>query len=745
MHAGTLEWNGLDLSTLGKPKLRITRTPDPPAPAFPTRELVSLQVTMDIEALDPGTVQARVEHLQASMGVAEGILRSVTGTGHALEWLASPAGDNLAAVLSGTANTLEMSFQAHENHAEAAVGAITAATFTPAGTSEAITLHAARGVTEDIAPERHSPLAAARRRTTVTIALTARVAQSNPADGLAARLAYLQGRADEMRALDCREGTLVFGGTNAIVRVTEFSPVIDEKRGALDLRLQCQYLVMPAEDTAEMMFEIKDRSEAGNGERVLVFAGTIEAETRDIALAKLTAFRANQTSALRRVVSYETADKQIDGADTDGIPGADWTGALGFTLEVREARTGSHYDLKIRSTRDIRAGMRWSYTGSITGTSELEALALAQAIVPENSHPVRVKAEELIERLTDIGEPDGSGQGAVDFVKLDFSYEFEGPADGFIGGELATDRNLPLFGEYRRVVSGFLVAADREAAETRLALLLAAEGTAIETTRKWTDTYLDDDDADTTDAKRVFQRLEFSSGSREVRTNASCKLTDSTSSDEATMLAQREVTGTIWSDTEAHANAALDELVAALFGTGTSRPQRISKSHQKERWGNATQHSSTTANSAWVQLDFSLGRTAKLTGTIGNDIIEASYTLERTGSINNSVVWPIPFDRPAVQTQTGHLPGRVTLRGTCKARVLATARSWVQGKRAMLNSVGADGMTRHETEQPRESAVPEHAPFSGADVTTWTFSGSYGWTFTGTVLDSLWGSSFAGL
>ena len=31
MHAGTITWNGLDLTGLGKPKLGISRQADPPA------------------------------------------------------------------------------------------------------------------------------------------------------------------------------------------------------------------------------------------------------------------------------------------------------------------------------------------------------------------------------------------------------------------------------------------------------------------------------------------------------------------------------------------------------------------------------------------------------------------------------------------------------------------------------------------------------------------------------------------
>lgn len=736
MHAGTITWNGLDLSGLGKPKLDITKQPDPPAPAFPTRQLVTLKVTVDLEAMDPGTIQARATHLQESMKVTEGILRSATGSGYAAEWLAQPGGSNLTAVLAGQSNTLELNFSAVENHSAGVIAGIPTATFTPAGSDAPITLHAMRDVKEEINTERHSPRASARTLTTTTMTFTARIDQADAAAPLATRLAYLQAAAAAVKAIDCREALLVYQGDSRIVRVTEFSPVIDEARGVLDLRVQCFSSVLPDDTRSEGDFEMKTRLDAGSGEEVLTYSGTISAETRTIALGKLEAIRAANSTTGHRTVSFETGDKTIDGADTQGITGADWTGSLTFTLEMRQARTGGHYSLKIATTRDIRVGMRWNYSGSITAASSGTALALARSLIVGAGHPIQTKSEENIEYVSDIFTPT-----TRQFVKLDFSYDFEGPADGFIGGEISTDRTLPLFGEYRRVVSGFLVATSRTVAEARLVILLAAEGAAIEKTLKWSDTYLDDAGGE----KRVFQKLEFSAGSRVVRSNASVKYTDSVSSDISTMLQQRTVSGTIWTDAQGHAETVLESLITSLFGGGsTARPTKIDKNHAKENWGGATSLTSVSANSAWVQLDFSMSKASKIAGAVGYDIIKASYTLERVGSINHTVITPAPFARPVVQTGTGHLPGTISLNANCQAVLGATAREWVQGKMALLNAIGSAGSTRHLTGQPRESMAPEYEPFSGTSQLTFNYTGSYQWTFTGEVLDGLWPSGFGG-
>lgn len=744
MHAGTIVWNGLDLSGLGKPKLGISRQADPPAPAFATRQLTTLKVSVDLEAADPGTIQARVRHLQKAMQVAEGILRSATGSGHALEWLATPGGDNLAAVLSGQTNTLELNFSAVENHAEAAVGGITHASFTPAGSASPITLHAVRDLKEEIAPERHAARASARKITTTTITFTARVAQATAADPMAVRLAYLQARAAEVKALDCRQGTLLLGSTHKIVRVTQLTPLIDEGRNALDLQVQCFYSVLPDDAVAEADYDIKSRLDAGSGEEVLSFSGSIEAETRGIALARLEAIRLAESTAGRRTVSFETSDKVISGADTAGVAGADWTGGLTFSLEMRAARAGGHYNLKIASARDIRSGMRWNYSGSITAASPGAALALARSLVAATGHPVQTKSDETLEHVSEIFPPE-SGPAGRDFVKLDFSYEFEGPSDGFIGGEIGTDRNLPLFGEWRRMVSGFLVATTRAVAEARLTALLAGEGAAIEKTLKWSEIYLDESGSDAT-PRRVFQKLDFTAGARELRSQAAVKYSDSTSSDLASMTQQRDVSGSIWTDTESNAETVLGELIVALFGSAAAgQPPKVTRTQSKERWGNPGQTASAGSHTTWFQLDFQMSKTSKLTGVVGYDIIEASFTLERVGSLNQTVITPIPFDRPVVQTGTGWLPGTVSLNASCKAVVAASARTWVQGKMALVAAIGSAGVTRHVTAQPRESCTPEHTPFSGSEMTLFVFTGNYQWTFTGTVLDDLWPSGFGGL
>ena len=732
MHSGTIEWNGSDLSRLGKPKLTIKRQADPPAPAYATRMLVSLGVTIELEAMDTGTLQARAEWLAESMRSGEGILRITSGSGHAISWLAVPGEPNLAEAISGRTNSVELTFNAVENHGSAAAASLTGASFTPAGTSTPLALHCIRDLKEDIRTARHAERAGARSATTTTLSFTSRVAQANPADSLATRLAYLQAQATIVKQLDTREGVLVLGSINRIMRVTEFSPVIDERRGVLDVNIQCYAITLPDSGTAECAYDIETRIDAGSGEEVISLKGSIEADSRTLALAKLETLRAAQAVSGSRVAGYSTQDKIIDGFDCVDVAGSDWSGGITFTLEVRKARPGGFHTLRISTQKDIRSGMRWSYSGTVNAVDAATALAIARAIAAAAGHPLQVRSEETIEESSDIDVA-----ATMLFVKLDFSYEFEGPSDGFISGEITTETTRPLAGEWRRTISGFLIAASTGAAEARLTLLLAGETAQLETTRRVSEVYLDATGSDGTPA-RVATRLDFTCGVRDARTRAAVEYTDATDSDITTMRQTREVSGALWSDTGAHAEEALTALITVLFG-GLA-PQRVRKSHSKVQWATGGILTTTAGGSGqWIKLDFSLGQTTGLTGVTGYDLLEASFSMERTGALNMAVITPIPFGRPVAQVDTGYMPGRITITANAKAVSQATARAWVQDKRALATAIGTAGTTRHETEQPRESSGPEYAPCDGSTPLLWTFSGAYGWTFTGSVLDGLWG------
>jgi hypothetical protein len=658
MHAGTLEWNGSDLSGIGKPRLRITRSADPPAPGIATRMLVTLTVTVDLEALDPGTIQARAQWLADSMRVPEGILRSGSGSGHTVEWLCVPGDHTLSEALTGRSNSVDLTFSCVENHGDAALAGLTGANFSPVGGAATVALHAIRDIKEDIRTTRHSERNSARSVTTTTLGFTARVAQANTADPLATRLAYLQAQAQIVKGLDTREGVLVLGSTNKIVRVTEFSPEIDERAGVLDVRTSCYYLTLPDVGRAECVHDTDTRLDEGSGEEVISVRGTIEAESRAIALAKLDALRTSQIAGGKRLVSYATQDKTVDGADS-ALSGNDWSGALTYSMELRKARAGGgFYTLRISTRKDIRSGMRWTYSGTVSAVDSAAALATARSIAATATlqHPIMVSSEETLDLATGMDDA-----GTRNFLKLDFSYEFEGASDGFLSGEITTENTRPLAGEWRHTLSGFLIATSRDAAQIRLDTLLAANGPdAVESTLRWTDLYLDTSGADSS-PKTLCAKLEFTCSVRVQRSRTVVEYTETTEWDVNSMQQTRSVSGTVWASSEIVAEAAISSIIA-----GNTRGSR---SHSKVLIdGNRTQ---------WLKMDFSQSSTTRMAGSAAYDLREASSSITTTAAYQATVVTPIPFGTPVIQNNVGLVPGRKSATASAKAANSGTASAWV--------------------------------------------------------------------
>lgn len=731
MQAGTIEWNGLDLSRVGRPELVIRRVQDPPPPAQATREVCTLQVRVRIEALDPSRLQAALEHLQKSMRAAEGLLRSISPGGHVMSWNAIPASDNLAEALTGRTATVDLEFTAAE--AFSTTGLV-AASFTPDG-GTAIPLHAIRDFRQTVATERHSPLADARRLTTVNVGFTARVMQAATHDTPAARMAALLTKAEELRALDCASGTLVHAGQSHVVRVQSLVPLVDEGRHALDLSLQCYYSVFPNDGEAECALNIETRDGEGE-ERIVSITGTVEAATQEIAEAKVTAIRTRHSTATRRLISSKTGIGKIDGFDTKlaGMAAEEWAGSLSFAIEFREiAADATRWTLKVTSRMEVRGGMRYSYTGTVRASTAEIALTKARALGGAAAHPFRVSAEEVVDTSN------VTGGDASQFVAVAFSYEYEGPAAGFLFAEIGSDRNQSLFSERRTTVSGYVTAPDSAQARAFLATLMTgyAARQAVEETERESELALKLGAATTT---RQAVRLDFSRSYPDTHTRAAAKYVEEVAVDDASMTTTTSVSGTVWTNTRANAETALNAVLASIFG-GTAgspnRPSTLRKSHPQESWGPEANFTGLPAT-RWIQLDFSASKTTKTAGEPGFDIIEARFTATRTGAINRAKIHSIPGGRPVAQTGVSYSAGTFTISATCKSRTQDAGLAWCQALRD--KAPGGSGGQRHEISDPQESVSPEFEPFSGTSVTLYVTTASYSFGYSGSVaaMDGVW-------
>lgn len=740
MHAGTIIWNSTDLSLLGKPRLTISRMPDPPSPAMPTRMLVDLQVTIELEAQDPGTTNARAAELLNLMNATEGILTQSSGTGNAGSWLAIPGDNNISEALAGRTNSVKLSFSAVEPYSN--FGSLHSASFQPQGTTTTIALHALRNWREEVKTSRHSERSAATSFTTTTYSFTARVAMANPSEPLTTRRLYLQAQANFIRGMNVAEGTLMTESINKIVRVTDFTPVIDERGGTLDVTVQCYAITLPDSATAECLIETDTGVDEGTGEETISIKGEISAETKDIAIAKLNLLRTAQLAiAGQRVISWRSQEKQIDGKDTAlAVPlhaARKWTGALNFSMEIRKTRSGAHKTLRITSRKDTRSGWKWTYSGSVRASTEAASLSAARAIITGLTHALLTSSQETIEQVSDIQTPD-----TMNFIKVDFTYEFEGPADGFIGGEITSELSSPMAGEWRMNISGYLVAINKETALAKLTTLLTGNVNPLDQSDKWSEA-IEEVTTPATTAKRVFTKLDFSRSYRKERTWASVEYTDTTQTSIPQMRQTRSVVGTVWTDALANADTALNAFLEGIFPA--PGPHELTKGKAMLQFGKSALPASLAitpgGGEQFIKMDFSASKTVPLTGVTGYDLLEASLVMERTGALNATVITNIPQGRPVAQTGTGWLPGSITIQASAKAINVATARKWVQDRRKLVDTIGVAGVTRHETTQPRESETPEYIPLNVGDPSSTTFSGNYGWTFTGDVLDGLWGTS----
>lgn len=742
MQVGTIEWNTVDLSLIGKPRLMIRSAPDPAPPSQATRQMVTLIVTVELEALDPSTLQARLEYLQRSMQVPEGILKSLSPGGHTLEWTATPNGNSLGEPITGLRNSVEMSFSAIENFRSDAMATLIDARYTPFGSTDSIILHAIRDYHTTISTDRHSPLASARRLTTTTITFTARVMQTNPADSPATRMTLLLAKQEQMRALNTSSGSLAHCGLTQIVQVQSITPQIDEARMALDLAIQCFHVHFPDDDKAECALEISSREDEGASETITSISGTIEARSQAIALAKLQTIITRHLVGNRRLANIQKSLSHTDGADTQlaGMEAEGWAGSMKFTIELREISGDStRWTLKATTSQNVRNIQRYSYTGSVKASTAEIALAKARVLGASQPHPFRVSSEETIDTNS------APGSDVSQFVMVTYSYEYEGPAVGFLFAEISSDRNTSLFGDWRIAVSGNITAPDTAQARSFLASLLSSYSSqrAIEISERESEQSLSLIGSTNV---RMAMRLEFSRSYPVMHTFVAAKYSDDSSVDYASMTQTRTISGSLWTNTRENSEVALSSLITSVFGEVPV--QRLRKGHAIESW--APEGTFTTLpTQRWIQLDFSAECITKITGSVGFDIIEAKCSITRNGSISKTVIHEIPMDYPIAQTGVTYTIATVQISATCKARTQDAARAWCQNLRALLTNIGSEGVTRHETSPPQESISPDYAPFlaSGGSPTVFVFSATYSYGFSGNISQnsSIWPSGYVAL
>lgn len=806
-------FNGVDLCRIGKPQLRIQRQPDPAPPAAATRQAVSLSLVIRLDSHDPATIQARLEYLQRSMEVEEGILRSETPGGHYLQWLARPAGDSLSAALAGRSNSVELNFTAYEAHPTTQIESLISAVITPTGGTP-FTLHALRDFAKAIGTERVSLLSSARKISTTTINFTGRSYHANPADDPATRWAALVAQQEAIKNLNTRTATLTTGGLSRLVRISALNPRIDEARLVLDVDVQCFFIDLPGDNSAIADITEDSRVDEGSGETIISYTGTITAIDEALAIAKLDEIISAKSSATRRLASHRAAPSRTSGGDADD---EEWTGSLSFTLEFREPQTiVNKYRIK-SSVREDEGGLTQNISGEVRATTQEAALSAARSAAAALANGIQKSSEETLDFTT------AANGTELKLVVLTFTYNHEGTATS-VRGSIDYSTSSGSFSEGSQSISGSLSGPDEDTLRTiarglipsgvclrtdderRLEALehndphtinisgvilptitnltriddyngrpaYTSDGEESASSYPWTylqwgaglwalyqlsdeltyTGFYSDDDVATPDLIETwttdggigtpsvsypppttsFKSFSFTYGWFRQHTSLAIDYKDTINIDESTMSQERTIAGTIRA---VDASAAEDALNAFINDLSPLKPNKKSTTQPYEVCGEDESQIST-----WIALDFSLSFTSSIAGTPGNDIIEASMSIQRSGARNRTRLHAIPFARPVAQLNVGHSIPKLTINAQCKARLAATARGWVQDKRAIVNSLGTAGSTRFESADPQEGFDISYVAFSGTSIATRTFTGRYEWEFTNlAAMDGIWQAS----
>jgi hypothetical protein len=382
-----------------------------------------------------------------------------------------------------------------------------------------------------------------------------------------------------------------------------------------------------------------------------------------------------------------------------------------------------------------RIGMRYTYSGTVKAATSAAALIKARELGANQPHPFKTGSEEVIDTVSTL-LVDGQR-----FAQVTFSYEYEGPLTQFIFAEITSDRNTSLFGDWRTVISGSITAPSTAAARGLMTSLLSSysAATAVESSEQESELA----QSISATITRAAMNLKFSRSYPMVHTRTAAKFTDDTSLDYGAMIQIRTITGTLWTNSRSNSETALNALLGTRYAGASI--QKLKKSHAIESWAPDGTFTSLT-NERWVQLDFSAEATMKITGEPGFDIIEAKFTISRTGSINRTVLHEIPMGRPIAQVGIGYNVATLQISATCKARTEAAARQYVQGLRNLVNNIGTAGTTRHEASPPQETVSPDFAPFpvTGASPTVFVFTGSYSYSFSGALSqnDGIWPTTY---
>ena len=709
MKAGTIAFAGTDLGIYGTPRFTMRRTPSPAAPALATHWQVEFTVSVELRAEMPATIWARARALQDLLARHRKALLTIEDeNGRAVSWMATPGENSLPEAIARGSGRVDMNFSAlvPVSEEDYPLGI----TVDPLDGSGLITIARPLSWVPSVKISRVDGRKAIRSEVATSITFTARTAYADPLTNAAARAETLISEAARLNALASKEGRLRFAGFDEVMQFESFTATPNEGWDFLELSAQCRRVTLPGADEAEVSFKASYTQDPATGETRITVSGNVEAPDVTIAHAKADAILAAYHTSGRRVEKIKKEDAYADGTDA-GYP--EWLG-LDFDFELVETSSAARYTLKIE-TREASDGNRTTYSGNATAAN-LTALLATVETAAGSKHPVELRAELTVEWQTDTN-------GSLKLVSGSFTREYQ-TASAKIRGEVRRTLNTGNFGDWTAAVSGKLSAATLAAART-VARTFIPTGVILREDSENEGTSFANTSGSTTEQ---FATLDFSYSWGTDHTQTAIAYTDRESQEYSKMVGERTLAGTVWA---ASRSAAKTQVASLLAGLSLTNPTKAEFTDSRERVNAASLLDRA------LSFTFSYTYELALTGTIGHDLIEAQWSIQRIGMVDHTPMTEVPLGKPVVQIAFGHNIGRLIATGSVKARVQATALAWGQAKQT---SVATHGGNTGAADPPDERMAQTMVPFNGAVAAFHEFSFTYAFRYADG-LTGLWPSS----
>lgn len=563
------------------------------------------------------------------------------------------------------------------------------------------------------------------------------------------------------------DGVLVFGANvaggpsfNQVVRVDDFNAVINQKITGIEWTLTASWSEFPNDDGfATTECTVTPRLNEEDGDEFITFSGRIRSTTKALAVAKLVLLRTSvlatygYTAGQRLTGSLGFGSFYANGDMTDGLaepPSGEaptWANAqesagpgtafaeLNFNEEYRRRRTDHvTYKLRISTRDDVPAGLRLvTYSGSVSASGATvdaayqAALRQAQGLADDkedsigNNAFLRTSTVNWDQRQM-RAEADQRDAGPIEFVMLEFSYEYQSKLEaGRAYYELNDQASYAAFEINTRTVSGAIVgASDAELDATYATIKSNYTGTGSPAGLFRSERTTRSSVVATANDAAMVLKLDFSFTLYQIKPAGAVSYRYGlvVEKDYLQLTIQRRLHGSCWAATKDAAALAVKALVASLSGAGLatngsgaglatnalgvlvreSFDAAYDWTSEDPTPGGGTGPASVAG--MYERTDFDLTFADRLTGISG--ILEATLSNEVTYTAPRWVLLPAlatpsnPLGLDVPQTFST-ASGSRKVSGSVTAATLATAEAWAKKQRALLTG-DADGVEIFEPE-----------------------------------------------